>query len=298
MVSCLTTTSEECVNVFKIKKKAEKPKPVVLYNIVEDYSEFDAPGNVTVCAMTLTEDLTAHAKILAESYDVPLDTMTRLLEEGGIYVYPQTGGILTRGLFACLVDPAKTKPKQTFVLDLMQFAEAEQLVRARGISLDEAATGVFHRTLPEELQAKLRRKNLGLDYRALDRSVAKGGDIKYIDFRKDWSPHFKRLCIMPDGRLVETGGLEEFARLHGITTAQAKTLVEQGGTLEVQDDVLACQIVNGQPAVARFSAVNYAKAKELASARGLHLMDALSEVAYADPAMMRGLSRKALAQRS
>jgi hypothetical protein len=40
----------------------------------------------------------------------------------------------------------------------------------------------------------------------LDRAVAKGGDIKYIDFRKDWSPHFKRLCIMPDGRLVETGG--------------------------------------------------------------------------------------------
>jgi hypothetical protein len=148
------------------------------------------------------------------------------------------------------------------------------------------------------LKAKLRQKNLGLDYRALDRSVAKGGDIKYIDFRKDWSPHFKRLCIMPDGRLVETGGLEEFARLHGITTAQAKTLVEQGGTLEVQDEVLACQIVNGQPAVARFSATNYDKAKDLAASRGLHLMDALSEVAYNDSAMMRGLARKALVPRS
>ncbi|MBH0197038.1 MAG: hypothetical protein HP494_15985, partial [Nitrospira sp.] len=70
--------------MFKIKKKTEKPKPTVLYNIVEDYSEFDAPGNVTVCAMTLTEDLAAHAKILAESYDVPLDRMTTLLTEGGV----------------------------------------------------------------------------------------------------------------------------------------------------------------------------------------------------------------------
>lgn len=284
--------------MFKIKKKAEKPKPTVLYNIVEDYSEFDAPGNVTVCAMTFTEDLLAHANVLAESYDVPLERMTAVLTQGGVYVYPQTGGLLTRGLFACIVDPANTGPKQTFVLDLMQFAEAEQLVRARAISLEAAAVEVFYRTLPEELKAKLRQKNLGLDYRTLDRSVAKGGDIKYIDFRKDWSPHFKRLCIMPDGRLVETGGLEEFARLHGITTAQAKTLVEQGGTLEVRDEVLACQIVNGQPAVARFSAANYAKAKELAASRCLHLMDALSEVAYNDPAMMRGLARKAIVTRS
>ncbi len=284
--------------MFKIKKKTEKTKPVVLYNIVEDYSEFDAPGNVTVCAMTLTEDLAAHAKVLAESYDIPLERMTAVLAQGGIYVYPQTGGLLTRGLFACIVDPANVQPKQTFVLDLMQFAEAEQLVRAQGISIGEAATRVFRRTLPEELKAKLQQKNLGLDFRTLDRSVAKGGDIKYIDFRKDWSPHFKRLCIMPDGRLVETGGLNEFAQLHGISTVQAKTLVEQGGTLEVHDEVLACQIVNGQPAVARFSAANYIKAKALAKAKGLHLMDALSEVAYNDPAMMRGLARKVLADRS
>jgi hypothetical protein len=284
--------------MFKIKKKAEKPKPTVLYNIVEDYSEFDAPGNVTVCAMTLTEDLTAHAKILAESYDVPLDRMTTLLIEGGVYIYPQVSGILTRGLFACLVDQTGGSPKQTFVLDLMQFAEAEQAVRARGLSLIDAALDVFQRTLPDQLKAKLRQKNLGLDYRTLDRAVAKGGEIKYIDFRKDWSPHFKRLCIMPDGRLVETGGLQEFARLHGITMSQAKQLIEQGGTLDVQDEVLACQIVNGQPAVARFSAANYAKAKNLVAGKGLHLMDALSEVGYNDLAMMRGLARKTLNVRS
>lgn len=284
--------------MFKIKKKAEKAKPTVLYNIVEDYSEFDAPGNVTVCAMTLTEDLTAHAKILAESYDVPLDRMTTLLTEGGVYIYPQVSGILTRGLFACLVDQTGGSPKQTFVLDLMQFPEAEQAVRARGLSLIDAALDVFQRTLPDQLKAKLRQKNLGLDYRTLDRAVAKGGEIKYIDFRKDWSPHFKRLCIMPDGRLVETGGLQEFARLHGITMSQAKQLIEQGGTLEVQDEVLACQIVNGQPAVARFSAANYAKAKNLVAGKGLHLMDALSEVGYNDPAMMRGLARKTLSARS
>jgi hypothetical protein len=99
---------------------------------------------------------------------------------------------------------------------------------------------------------------------------------------------------MPDGRLVETGGLEEFAQLHGITSAQAKTLVEQGGTLEVNGEILACQIVNGQPAVARFTARNYAKAKELVATKGLHIMDALSEVAYNDPVMMRSLVRKEL----
>jgi len=283
--------------MFKIKKKAEKPKPVVLYNVIEDYSEWDAPGNVTVCAMTLPEDLPGHAKVLSESYDVPLDKMTQLLTEGGIYVYPQEGGLLTRGLFASLVDADGAGPRQTFVLDLMQFAEAEQLARARNLPLREAAAEVFRRTLPDELKTKLEQKNLGLDYRTLDRAVAKGGDIKYIDFRKDWSPHFKRLCIMPDGRLVETGGLEEFAQLHQISLPQAKKLVEEGGTLEVGGEVLACQIVNGQPAVARFSAKNYAKAKELVALKGLHLMDALSEVGYNDPAMMRTLVRKDLGGR-
>jgi hypothetical protein len=283
--------------MFKIKKKAEKPKPPVLYNVIEDYSEFDAPGNVTVCAMTLPENLPAHAKVLAESYDVPLERMTQLLTDGGVYVYPQEGGVLTRGLFASLVDPSGSIPRQTFVLDLMQFAEAEQLTRARAIPLVQAAADVFRRTLPEELTKKLQQKNLGLDYRTLDRAVAKGGDIKYIDFRKDWSPHFKRLCIMPDGRLVETGGLEEFAQLHGVSVAQAKKLVEEGGTLEVDGEVLACQIVNGQPAVARFNAKNYAKAKELVLAKGLHIMDALSEVAYNDPTMMRALVRKDLGGR-
>lgn len=283
--------------MFKIKRKAEKPKRAVLYNIVEDYSDFDAPGNVTVCAMTESEDLPTHAKILSESYDVPLETMTTLLTTGGTYVYPEIGGILTRGVFACRIDPAGQGPKQTWTLDLLQFAEAEHVVRSKSLPLVDAAWEVFQKTLPDELQTKLQQKNLGLDYRTLDRAVAKGGDIKYMDFRKDWSPHFKRLCIMPDGRLVETGGVHEFAQLHGITMAQAKALIEHGGTLEVNDEVLACQIVNGQPAVARFSARNYAKAKELVSSKGLHLLDALSEVGYADPAMMRGLARRTLSAR-
>jgi len=280
--------------MFKIKKKAGKPRPVILYNIIEDYSEFDAPGNVTACAMTYPEDLPAHAKVLSESYDIPLETMTTLLTDGGVHVYPQVGGLLTRGLFACRIDPTGEAPKQTWTLDLTQFAEAEQLAQARGMKLDEVAALVFHWTLPEELRTKLEQKNLGIDYRTLDRAVARGGDIKYIDFRKDWSPHFKRLCIMPDGRLIETGGLEEFAQLHSITSAQAKTLVEQGGTLEVNGELLACQIVNGQPAVARFSAQNYKQAKELAATKRLHLMDALSEVAYNDPVMMRSLAKKEL----
>lgn len=281
--------------MYKIKRKpAKAEKAPILYNIIEDYTEFDAPGNVTVCAMTEKEDLPGHAKVLSESYSVPLETITRLLTEGGVYVYPQEGGLLTRGLFACKVDPTGATPKQTWVLDLMQFAEAEQLARSRSIQLEDAATEVFQRALPEELKAKLQQKNLGLDYRTIDRAVAKGGDLKYIDFRKDWSPYFKRLCIMPDGRLVETGGLDEFAKLHGITVGQAKTLVEQGGALEVSGDVLACQIVNGQPAVARFNAKQYAKAKDLVLTKGMHLMDALSEVGYSDPVMMRALARKEL----
>ena len=284
--------------MFKIKKKVTAPKLPILYNIVEDYSEFDAPGNVTVCAMTLQEDLSAHAKVLSESYEVPLETMTQLLIEGGVHEYPQVGGILTRGLFACRIDPTGESPKQTWTLNLVQFAEVEQLAHARSIPLDEVAAMVFHRTLPEELKAKLDQKNLGIDYRTLDRAVAEGGDIKYIDFRKDWSPHFRRLCIMPDGRLVATGRLEEFAQVHGITSAQAKMLVEQGGTLEVSGEILACQIVNGQPAVARFSAKSYMKAKELVATKGLHLMDGLSEVAYNDPVMMRGLVRKEISARS
>ncbi|MBM4134925.1 MAG: hypothetical protein FJ245_14300 [Nitrospira sp.] len=278
--------------MFKIKKRAAAAgKAPVLYNIIEDYTEFDAPGNVTLCAMTEPEDLPGHARVLSESYEVSIDVMTRLLTEGGVYVYPQEGVLVTRGLFACKLDVAGQEPKQTWVLDVTQYAEAEQLTRSYGLSLEEAAARVFRRTLPPELQERLRQPNIGLDYAKLDRAVAKGGNVKYIDFRKDWSPHFKRLCIMPDGKLVETGGIEEFSSLHGITLAQAKQLLEAGGTLEVEGDVLACQVVNGQPSVARFNRQQYAKAKELVQNKGMHIMDALSQVGLSDPVLMRSLRR-------
>ena len=123
-------------------------------------------------------------------------------------------------------------------------------------------------------------------------SVAAGGDIKYIDFRKDWSPHFKRKCVMPDGQLIETSGLHDFATLHGISVDDARQLLDHGGTLELKDrGVLACQIINGQPSVARFNARQYNKAKALQQDKGLHLLDALSEVAYKDPVLMRALRR-------
>lgn len=278
--------------MFKIKKKVAQPKLPVLYNIIEDYTEFDAPGNVTVCAMTETEDLAGHAKVLAESYDIPLDEMTRLLTEGGVYHYPQTGLLITRGLFVCRLDAEGAQPKQTWVLDVSQYCEAEQMVRAQQLSLPAAAARVFYRTLPAELQERLKQPNLGLDYAKMDRAVARGGDLKYIDFRKDWSPHFKRLCIMPDGQLVETGGLREFAELHGVSESQAKTLLEQGGVLEVDGEVLACQVVNNQPSVARFNRAQYAKAKALAEDKALHIMDALSQVGLSDPQMMRALRRR------
>ncbi|MBW8065698.1 MAG: hypothetical protein FVQ04_07460 [Nitrospira sp.] len=279
--------------MYKIKKRApSKEKPPVLYNIIENYTEFDAPGNVTLCAMTEEEDVEAHARVLAESYDIPREVMRRLLTEGGIYLYPQEGALVTRGLFACRIDRTGSAPKQTWVLDVMQYAEAEQFVRSYGLTLEEAAARVFYRTLPQELQTRLGQTNLGLDYAKLDRAITRAGDIKYIDFRKDWSTHFKRLCIMPDGKLISTGSLEEFAKLHGITVEQARVLIEQGGTLEVEGEVLACQIVNDQPSVARFNRNQYAKAKELVATKGLHLMDALSEVGLSDPMMMRALKRQ------
>jgi hypothetical protein len=278
--------------MHKIKRRAPTaPKRPTLYNIIEDYSESDPPGNVWVCATTEAEDLDAHAGVLWESYAIPREAMVRLLGEGGVYVYPRTGLLVTRGAFACRIDGAGAGPKLTWVLDVEQYAEAEQLRRAYGLSLEDAAWRVFHRTLASELQAKLEQKNLGLDYAKLDRAIARGGDIKYIDFRKDWSPHFKRLCIMPDGRLVETSGVEDFSKLHGITVEQARGLLGQGGTLEIGGEVLACQIVNGQPSVARFNQAQYARAKELASRKGAHIIDALSEVGLGDPAMMRALKR-------
>lgn len=278
--------------MYRIKKRAPAAaKSPALYNIIEDYSESDPPGNVWACAMTEAEDLEAHARVLGESHAIPPDEMRRLLREGGVYVYPHEGLLVTRGAFACRIDPAGLMPKLTWGLEVEQYAEAEQLRQSYGLTLEEAAWRVFHRTLAPELRDKLGQKNLGLDYRALDRAIARGGDIKYIDFRKDWSPHFKRPCIMPDGRLVETSGLEDFARLHGITVTQARELIERGGILEVDGEVLACQIVNGQPSVARFNQAQYEKAKELAARRGGHIIDALSEVGLNDPAMMRALKR-------
>ncbi|MCY4131812.1 MAG: hypothetical protein OXF39_04100 [Nitrospira sp.] len=276
--------------MFKIKKRPLRPaKEPQLYNVLENYTDFDPPGNVMVCAMAGEENIEHHAKVLGESYEIPLEDMRRLLTDGGLYTYPEAGGVVTRGMFVCRTDPAG--PKQTWVLDLEQTAQAEQLARFSDIPLAEAVERVFYRGLPGELQERLTQKNLGLDYSKLERSVARGGDIRYIDFRKDWSPYFKRKCSMPDGSMVETGGIGEFAELHGITVAQAQTLMEQGGTLELEDGVLACQVVNNQPTVARFNAKQYAKAKELMDTKGLHVMDALSEMALNDPVLMRALRR-------
>ena len=278
--------------MFRIRKRPLKPeKEPELYNVLENYTDFDPPGNVMVCAMTCAEDIEHHAKILGGSYGIPVEDIQPLLETGGLYTYPQSGGVVTRGLFVCKVDSTGEAPKQTWVLDLQQTAETEQLARFSDITLIEAAERVFYRGLPKELQTRLTQKNLGLDYSKLDRSVAKGGDITYIDFRKDWSPYFKRKCTMPNGSMVETGGIQEFATLHGITVSQAEELMDQGGTLEIEDGVLACQVINNQPTVARFNSKQYAKAKELMESKDLHIMDALSEMAFNDPVLMGALRR-------
>ena len=279
--------------MYKVKRRPfRQEKPPVLYNLLENYTDHDPPGNVMVCAMTESENLPMHAKVLTESYEIPLDRMTQMLRDGGMYLYPQTGLIVTRGVFMCKVDPAGQVPKQTWVLDVEQYAEAEQLRKSYAMTIEEAVERVFYRGLPQELQDRLQQKNLGLDYSKLDRSIARGGDIKYIDFRKDWSPHFKRKCVMPNGQLVETSGLEDFARLHGITHRDAKGLLDHGGTVNLADGgVLACQIINGQATVARFNAHQYTQAQRIAQEKGIHKMDALSEVALNDPVLMRALRR-------
>lgn len=277
--------------MYKVRKRPlKKERPPVLYNILENYTDHDPPGNVMVCGMTEPENLEMHAQVLSESYDIPRGTMEGLLKDGGIYLYPHEGPLVTKGAFICKVDPTGQAPKQTWILDLEQYASAEQVHQNYGISLEEAMERVFYRGLPLELQDRLRQKNLGLDYRKLDPGVGRGGDIKYIDFRKDWSPHFKRKCVMPDGRLIETSGLQDFAELHGISVNEARTLLDQGGILELKSGgALACQIVNGQPSVARFNARQYNKAKALKKEKDLHILDALSAVAFQDPVLMRAL---------
>ena len=279
--------------MYKVKKRpVKKEKPPVLYNILENYTDHDPPGNVMVCAMTGEENLSMHSEVLSESYDIPRETVEQLLAGGGVYLYPQEGLLVTKGAFVCQVDPTGKAPKQTWVMDLEQYAAAERQRQGYGLSLDEAMARVFYRGLPQELQDRLKQPNLGLDYATLESAVAAGGDISYIDFRKDWSPHFKRKCVMPDGRLIETSGLHDFAELHGTSVDEARTLLDHGGTLELKDrGVLACQIINGQPSVARFNARQYSKAKALVKEKDLHLLDALSEVAYQDPILMRALSR-------
>ncbi|MBI5854343.1 MAG: hypothetical protein HZB35_03770 [Nitrospirae bacterium] len=276
--------------MFKIKKPAPKAKKdPILYDVIEDYTEYDPPGNLTACAMTKAEDPAAHAKVLAESYEIPQETVARLLADGGVYTYPETGPLVTKGWFVCRTDPSVQLPKLTWVLDLMQVADAQQLMRSYGLSADEAAYRVLLRTLSPDLRTHIEQNQFVGTESGRDQGTP--SRVTYVDCRKDWSPHFKRLCIMPDGRMVETGGLTEFATLHGITEEQAKKLVEDGGTLEVNGEVLACQIVNGQPVVARFNAKHYAKAKDIVGSKGVHLMDALSEVGLSDPAMMRGLAK-------
>jgi hypothetical protein len=279
--------------MYKVKKRpVKKEKPPVLYNILENYTDHDPPGNIMVCAMTGEENLLMHAQVLSESYDIPLEKVEQLLRQGGVYLYPEEGMLVTKGAFVCRVDPTGKEPNQTWVMDVEQYAAAERLRQGYGLTLEEAMARVFYRGLPQELQDRLKRPNLGLDYATLESAVAAGGDISYIDFRKDWSPHFKRKCVMPDGRLIETSGLHDFAELHGTTLDEARTLLNQGGTLELKDrGVLACQIINEQPSVARFNARQYSKAKALAKEKDLHLLDALSEVAYQDPILMRALSR-------
>ena len=54
--------------MYKVKKRpVKKEKPPVLYNILENYTDHDPPGNVMVCGMTGEENLPMHTQILSET---------------------------------------------------------------------------------------------------------------------------------------------------------------------------------------------------------------------------------------
>ena len=138
--------------MFKVKKRPlKKEKPPVLYNILENYTDYDPPGNVMVCAMTEQENLEMHARVLSESYDIPLEAITGLLQGGGIYLYPHEGVLVTKGAFVCRVDPLGKDPKHTWVMDLEQYAAAERMRQSYGVTLEEGMERVFYRGLPQEL---------------------------------------------------------------------------------------------------------------------------------------------------
>src|SRR5918995_1541673 len=102
--------------MYKVKKRSwKKEKPPVLYNILENYTDHDPPGNVMVCGMTEPENLARHTQVLSESYDIPKEEMERLLQDGGVYLYPQEGPLVTKGAFVCRVDPTGNAPKHTWI---------------------------------------------------------------------------------------------------------------------------------------------------------------------------------------
>ena len=91
--------------MYKVKKRpVKKEKPPVLYNILENYTDHDPPGNVMVCAMTGIDNFSMRTQVLSESYDIPQETVEQLLTEGGVYLYPQDGLLVTKGAFVCKVD--------------------------------------------------------------------------------------------------------------------------------------------------------------------------------------------------
>ena len=148
--------------MYKVKKRqVKKEKPPVLYNILENYTDHDPPGNVMVCAMTGEENLLMHTQVLSESYDIPLEKVEQLLREGGVYLYPEEGMLVTKGAFVCRVDSTGKEPTQTWVMDVEQYAAAERLRQSYGLTLEEAMGRVFYRGLPQELQIFFLSQSLG-----------------------------------------------------------------------------------------------------------------------------------------
>lgn len=214
--------------------------------------------------------------------------MTTLLRGG--YGYPQAGGLLTRGLFACVIDRSGASPKQTFVLDLVQFAEAEQLSRARGGDVGGSCDAGVPEHSPERFarEVEIEEPGAGLIGRWIMPSSRERHHVHRLPqglvapFQAALHHAGRSAC----GNRRPTG-VRRVGRDHDGAGQDADR-----GERPRSERRSAGLSNRERSAVARFGAANYAKAKRLAKEKSLHLMDALSEVGFGDPTMMRRLARR------
>ena len=158
---------------------------------------------------------------------------------------PQVGGLLTRGLFACRIDPTGASPKADVGAGSHAVRGGGTGARARGV-LAGCSRRNLHRTLPEELKTKLAQKNLGLDYRTLDRAVAKGRYQVHRFPERLVAPFQNGCASCPTGAWWKPADWRSSRSCIRLRCRRRKAR-RRRGTMDVAGgEVLACQIVNSQ----------------------------------------------------